>query len=199
MKKCLILNSLLTIVFLSSFAFSQQTTEISAEKKAVISEIIVVTKADVQSKEIVEKMFAQMEAMYPVIMDSLIEKREGLSEAQKAKMKSELVEKNASFTKKFNQKFLGAINFQDYINEVFYPLYDKFFTVEELKQLLAFYKSPVGQKFNSIMPEFSAESVKMAQNYLVPKIDGIVKDIMNEEFDSVEAKKVTPAPKSNQR
>lgn len=192
MKKYLILNSVLTIIFLSSIAFSQQPTEISADKKAVIAEIITVTKADVQSKEIIEKMFAQMEAMYPAIIESLVTKQEGISEAEKTKIKTDLIEKNAAFNKKFNQKFVSAINFQDYINEVFYPLYDKFFTVEELKQLLAFYKSPIGQKFNSITPEFSAESIKMAQNYLLPRIDGIMKELMSEEIGGETKKNLTP-------
>lgn len=198
MKKYLIFSSFLTVIFLSSAVFSQQTTEVSADKKTVISEIIVVTKADVQSKEIIEKMFAQMEAMYPAIIDSIIEKREGISEAEKAKIKNELTEKHAEFSKKFNQKFVAAINFQDYINEVFYPLYDKFFTVEELKQLLAFYKSPIGQKFNSILPEFSGESIKLAQNYLLPRVDGIMKEIMSEELDGGQ-KKNSPAPKPDQK
>lgn len=198
MKKYLILNTFLAIIFLSSIAFSQQETEVSADKKAVIAEIIIVTKADVQSKEIIEKMLAQMETMYPVIIESLIAKQEGMSEAEKSKIKAELIEKNATFNKKFTQKFVGAINFQDYINEVFYPLYDKFFTVEELKQLLAFYKSPIGQKFNSISPEFSAESIKMAQNYLLPRIDGIMKELMTEDF-SVEQKKNPSAPKPDQK
>lgn len=198
MKKYLILNSLLTIIFLSSTAFSQQTTEIAADKKAVISEIIVVTKADVQSKEIIEKMFAQMEEMYPAIINSMLEKQEGISEAEKAKIKNELMERHASFSKKFNQKFVAAISFQDYINEVFYPLYDKFFTVEELKQLLVFYKSPIGQKFNSISPEFSGESMKLAQNYLLPRVDGIMKEIMSEEMGGGQ-KKNPPAPKPVQK
>lgn len=196
MKKYLILlNAFLITVSLTSTIFSQQTKEISPEKKAVIAEIITFTNAEVQTREIMEKMFDQMEAIYPSIIDSMVDQRTEMSDAEKKEFKEALIKKNADFSKRFNQKFIKMINFQEYLNEVFYPLYDKFFTVEELKDLLAFYKTPTGQKFNSITPEFSAESIRLAQIYLIPRIDGLIKEMMDEELPPKNSKGNPPPPK----
>lgn len=193
MKNYLILFAISTIAFLTSTAYSQQASEISAEKKAVIAEIIKITNAEEQTKEVVEKMFEQSEAMYPVLIDSMIESEKNLSAAEKARIKNELVAKTADMQKRFNQKFINSINFPEFLDQVFYSLYDKFFSVEELNDLLAFYKTPTGQKFNSVMPELSAESIRLTQIYLLPKIDGLMKELM-EELKNTGAGKGNPPP-----
>ncbi len=190
MKK-LILHLSLIFIALTSTAFSQ---EISADKKVAIDEIIVVTKAEDNMKKVMSAMFEQMDAMYPSIVESIISTHENLTPTQKEEMKTVLIAKNADFSKKFNQRFLAAIDFPVFVKDVYYPIYDKFFTTQELKDLAAFYKSPTGQKFNTIMPEFSGESMRLTQIYLLPKIDGIMKGIVDDEIKSIELKSSEPPP-----
>jgi hypothetical protein len=57
------------------------------------------------------------------------------------------------------------------------PVYAKNFTHPEVKELITFLKSPVGQKFSSTMPVVFRESMQAAQewvNTLKPKIDARV-------------------------
>ena len=42
-------------------------------------------------------------------------------------------------------------------------LYDKYFTNEEIKGLIAFYESPIGQKTVQVLPALSAESMSRGQ------------------------------------
>lgn len=198
MKKYLILNVFLSLIFLTSSVFSQKTTEISDEKKAVISELLTVIKADVQTKEIMQAMFAQMESMYPNIIDSLVDKETDLTSAQKEQVKKELIDRNRNFNSRFNEKFIKMINFEDYMNQVFYPLYDKFFTTAELNDLIAFYKTPTGQKFITATPQLTGESMKLAQAYLLPRIDGLMKEMMDEDLNHIKSNKKPPAPKNKQ-
>ena len=199
MKKYLILNVFLTFFFLISTVSAQQTTEISAEKKAVIAELLTVIKADMQTKEIMQAMFAQMDAMYPSVVDSMIDGQTDLNAEQKREIKQILIERNSSFNARFNEKFIKIINFQDYMNQVFYPLYDKFFTTEELKDLIAFYKTPTGQKSILTTPQLTGESMKLAQEYLIPQIDGLMKELMDEDLKFAKSNKnQPPAQKKNQ-
>lgn len=195
MKKFLILNFFLSLVFLTSSVFPQQKTEIPEDKKAVISELLTIMKADVQTKEIMQAMFAQMESMYPSIIDSLVDKQTELTAAQKAQVKKELIEKDRNFNSRFNEKFIKMINFEDYMNQVFYPLYDKFFTTAELKDLAAFYKTPTGQKFITATPQITGESMKLAQEYLLPRIDGLMKELMDEDLNYIKSNKNPPPAK----
>ena len=43
------------------------------------------------------------------------------------------------------------------------PLYDKYYTIEDLKALNAFYESAVGQKVLSTLPQITQESMKIGQ------------------------------------
>jgi hypothetical protein len=49
--------------------------------------------------------------------------------------------------------------------ELVYPIYHKFFTLEELKGLLAFYRTPLGRKLLSAMPQLVKESMAAGQKW----------------------------------
>lgn len=188
MKKYSILHAILVTLFLTATAFSQDTNQNSEEKKVVIDEIVKVLKAEEQIQTTMRATVEQMNAMYPNIVDSIVDSNDKIPPAEKAKVKAEMIKRHAGFNKRFNDKMFKAINFQEFTAAVFYPLYDKFFTLEELKDLLTFYKSPTGQKLNSISPQFTAETVKLTQTYLLPKIDGVVKELLDEDLKNAGGK-----------
>ena len=45
------------------------------------------------------------------------------------------------------------------------PLYDKYYTLEDLKAVNGFYQSPAGQKIISTMPQIMQESMKIGQEW----------------------------------
>lgn len=45
------------------------------------------------------------------------------------------------------------------------PIYDKYYTVEDLKAVNAFYESPAGQKVLSTLPQVMQESMKAGQEW----------------------------------
>ena len=67
------------------------------------------------------------------------------------------------------------------VEEVFYPLLDKFFTVAELKDLIAFYKSPTGQKTVSLQPQIYTESTTQINTVLIPAMQKVMKKVTDEE------------------
>jgi len=46
----------------------------------------------------------------------------------------------------------------DSLNELMIPIYDKYLTAEDLKGLLDYYRSPLGQRMLKVMPEVTRES-----------------------------------------
>lgn len=49
-------------------------------------------------------------------------------------------------------------------------LYSRHFTVEELKQIAAYYRTPVGMKSMQLMPQVMAESMAIGQRVTMPRI-----------------------------
>ncbi|WP_244142171.1 DUF2059 domain-containing protein [aff. Roholtiella sp. LEGE 12411] len=45
------------------------------------------------------------------------------------------------------------------------PVYAKYFTNEDIKQMIAFYETPLGKKTISVLPQISQESAEIGQKY----------------------------------
>ena len=45
------------------------------------------------------------------------------------------------------------------------PIYEKHFTHEELKQLIAFYESPIGKKLIKVQPQIMMESMAAGEEW----------------------------------
>jgi uncharacterized protein len=57
----------------------------------------------------------------------------------------------------FFQKFQSKVKVDDLI-EVSIPVYDKYFSKEDITGLIAFYQTPLGQKMNSVLPKVIIET-----------------------------------------
>lgn len=67
-------------------------------------------------------------------------------------------------------------------------LYHKYFTHDEIKELLGFYQSPVGKKAGELAPVMSREGFLIGQRwgrYLAPKLDRRVKERLQREGHTI--------------
>jgi len=175
MKRVLyFLVSCLTILVAGSISVSAQAAEISASKRTLIAEIISVTKADKQLESAMRSAFRQLDESYPQMVSDVIGRSTSdLTPAQKKSITAKLLAQHAQEATLADQLF-RELNFREFIEKTYYPLYDKYFSEAELSDLLQFYKSPTGQKVNEVMPALFADSIKSAQTVLTPKITEII-------------------------
>ena len=61
----------------------------------------------------------------------------------------------------FHEEFVVQESFYPYI----YPLYDKYLSLEELKEINRFYKTPIGQKAISAGAIIAKESIPVGQEW----------------------------------
>lgn len=64
------------------------------------------------------------------------------------------------------------------------PLYARFYTVQEVEQLTAFYKTPLGRKMLATMPQLSAESMAISQRVLIPRVNAVLEKILRAATES---------------
>lgn len=64
----------------------------------------------------------------------------------------------------FWQKFQLKMDTRELLEKII-PLYDKYYTIEDLKAVNAFYESPAGQKVLSTLPQITQESMKIGQEW----------------------------------
>ncbi|MEH2144632.1 DUF2059 domain-containing protein [Nostoc sp.] len=65
---------------------------------------------------------------------------------------------------KFWDTFAAELKIDDMVNELI-PIYNKYFTNEEIKQMIAFYQTPLGQKTITVIPQISQESTAIGTRY----------------------------------
>jgi len=58
------------------------------------------------------------------------------------------------------------------------PLYARNYTVAELKELTAFYRTPLGRKMMALSPRLSAESMAIGQRIVAPRLNGVMQEVM---------------------
>jgi hypothetical protein len=85
------------------------------------------------------------------------------------------------FWDRFEQK-LGS---QELVDQLI-PIYDKYYTQQDLEGLLTFYESPVGQKVLKTMPQVMQESMQIGQVWGQQKAQEVLKEI--EEYRSKQKK-----------
>lgn len=75
-------------------------------------------------------------------------------------MKSQYPDIPASFW----NAFMAEIKLDDMVN-AYIPLYDKYFTNEEIKGMIAFYDTPLGKKALNVLPQIAQDSTEIGIKY----------------------------------
>ena len=86
---------------------------------------------------------------------------------------------------KFWDDFRTEIDPNDLI-EMIIPIYAKHFTHEEIKQLIAFYESPIGKKMIKVQPQIMMESMAAGEEWGKDLAKKIMKKLHEEEMQSEE-------------
>lgn len=194
MKRISQLFCLIVVVTASSLAAMAQDA-VSPAKRKLIAEFIVVSKMDKQMDQVMDVLFATQDLVYASTVKQMLEGRTDMTARQKQELETSMIEKSKAFSAKFRERLPAAVNLAEYLEQSVYPIYDRAFTEKELADLVAFYKSPTGQKVLVAMPQLMAESMEVAQRVLIPKVTKLVDDIIAEEMEGL--KPQWPAPKKN--
>jgi len=134
----------------------------SQTKKESIKELFIVMQQD----SIMDKMF---NSMIPAMMNQM---QSQVPSDSTAKVRSnELMTSLIEVAKEISKKL---------IDEDMVLLYDKYFTQNEIKDYIIFYKSPSGQKFIKATPDLQKDLMMVMMQKYVPEMQEALKDRMEE-------------------
>lgn len=133
-------------------------------------------------RDVVGKMFEQMRKSMPAMM------QQGATAAINADNKLDAAQKTAALAK-MNKELGPAVEaiggifsdptlFDEMMQDTA-ALYARHFTVTELRQIAAFYKSPVGAKMLTSMPQLMNESMQSGQRIVMPRIARIMQKLQS--------------------
>lgn len=213
-RKAVKLFQVFALLLLNSFAVSQAQQpkpevtpkpEVSAEKRALIKEMLELTNSTQNSEAIFNAQFDEMAKQMPDIQwqaISSMDEFKKLTPAQQAELRARVNQSSTRQAQRIKELFLKRIDMKQLVDDITYAVYDKHFTEAELRDLVAFYSSPTGRKVVVETPALFAESIAKAGELISPKVKEIVEETSKDQTNELEAEvqqllktKPKPTPK----
>ncbi len=182
----LLTGLMVCFVVLEAQALGQQT--ITPQKRALIKELLVVTDAVKLAESTSQTMMAQMEQDFPRIMEMLLTQQAAdnqLTDTQRKALLEDSGKSSLRMLKRFQEKALTAINFGELLETVSMELYDKYFTEDELKDMIAFYRTPTGKKTVQVMPKLVNDTMQKSTELVLPRIMSVLDELIKEEIKRI--------------
>ena len=161
------------------------TQAISTEKRALIKELLEITEAGKSVNQIMDMMVRSElpKLVYAVLKDA------PFLDSDRPEIQKQFSETVSGLAVKYRDRVVKKIDANQLIEQVSYPVYDKYFTETELRDIIGFYKSSTGKKAISMMPQILTDSMRLTNEILLPKMSSIMTEIIAEELLNALTKK----------
>jgi len=181
---------LLTCAVIISFAVvASAQQQITPEKRALIKELLEVTGGQKNAQAIIDAILSQNEKNLPKLLSAIYSDDKTLTPDEKTHLQQEFAESFVRISKRLHELFPQRINLAQLVEDISYPIYDKYFTESELRDLITFYSSSTGRKSIELTPKLLVESLEKTSEIIVPKIQQLMKEVMNEELKRLDAQR----------
>jgi len=159
-----------------SFAVAQDAAP-SAQQAAAVKELM--DAMDV--RKMMTASFTEMEKALPQMMraqvTAVINADPTASDEKKKEALAKVEQVLPGAADAVNRMFRDPALIDEMMAEIG-PLYARNYSVGELKQLSAFYRTPLGQKMLALSPRLAAESMAVGQKIVAPRLNGLMLEVM---------------------
>lgn len=175
-------------------ALAQETAQMTPEKRALIKELQELTGGTKGINQLLDVMLAEQERDLPKVLAQLSPKDKNLTPEERAAMEQKVKEATQRAMARLKEVF-QKINYAQVIEDLTASIFDKYFNESELKEWVAFYKSPLGKKTIELMPTIYSESMSKISDAVLPSLQTEMSKVISEETERLEKElKETSAP-----
>jgi hypothetical protein len=164
---------------------------ITPEKKALIKEVLALLNVDNAVGAIANQFMDQFQQSALILIKSDLREwiqAQKVSPAEKKRLEAAMDESAQRILTRLRDEFPKRIDLGEILEIITMEIYDKFFTEAELKDLLAFYKSPTGRKFIAILPQISAEMLPRLEQLMDPPAALLATELLEDEIKRLTGK-----------
>ncbi|MCS0580891.1 DUF2059 domain-containing protein [Massilia pinisoli] len=177
MKKILVAFAV-SLAFVTPLSFAQNAAaapQAAADPAALAAtgELFEAMNYRAVAQGTLEQMRRTMPAMMTQGATAAIDNNPKLNAAEKKNAHEKLNKELPQAVKLFDGVF-GDPSLVDEMLRATAQIYARHFTVDELHQIAAFYKTPVGTKMLATMPQLMAESMQAGQQVVMPRVAAIM-------------------------
>jgi len=155
------------------------------EKQIAIQELLNVLKATATAKAIFTTLIDQYSQ---ALAGDSIERfeKQNTPPSVKQKMKELTADFYVRLSKRLREEVPAKIHYDEVTNRIYQEAYDQYFTEAEIKELIAFYKTPTGQRFLNFGPKFAAAIQEKTQTEISESTMRVTREIVDEEIKALE-------------
>jgi uncharacterized protein len=187
------LAGLIALAFYFIFALpAYAQNEPAAEKKALIKELLTLMNASGNSEAVADQI---MEALQAPVANALSNEMRGwiqerkLPPAEQKRLEAETDESAQRVLTRLRAEIPKRISFGELVEKVGVETYDKYYTVAEVKDLIAFYKTSTGQKFVKILPQLTADLMSGTGKLIEPELTKLMTETLADELMRLKTKR----------
>lgn len=183
------IKKLTFLLLLFAFAFlaeSRAQTPSTTEKQAAIKELLAIFNEDASIEKLMAAFSTQTDEIAKTTIKRMLDEDKTLPSDQRKAVEDLLLNDTTNMFKRYQDKLMSRLNLAQMVEEISTAIYEKHYTLEEIRELTAFYKSPLGRKTLKLTPEIFGESMQILMEKLPPKITEVTKEIekeMRREFE----------------
>lgn len=171
-------------------------TAVDPKQKAAVKELL----HAMDFKQMMGRMAGAMSQNFPQMIEPMLDKfasaDKKLTAEQKAEARKIAMKIQASIAKDIHEIYNDPQVAQEMEN-IMAQMYGKYFTVNEIKAITAFYKSPAGKKAMNVMPQMMQEAMPKIMATMTPKITAMAEKVAKDVVKEVENKAVKDAEKTD--
>jgi len=156
---------------------SEARAEASESKRLLIRELLQLSGGGDAAEEVAKSFLAQIRYVYGSMVEEVLASESDLSAEEKQTLREHLADFDR-FAAKFSAKFEERIDLDAVLDAVYVPLYDRYFTEAELREIVAFYRTPAGRKMISVLPRLMQEGLEATVPLVEPKVMALVGEIL---------------------
>ena len=181
---CFTLTTAFLFVFIPAVNGQETSTPaITPEKRALISEFLDIIQTRKVAMDVYRDMIEQQRKITRDVVTRSMENKpefKELSEENKEKVRKEILANYESTDKRIYEMLEARLDYPTLIENISYQLYDKYFSEQELKDLVGFYRSPAGKKSIEVGPKLFSESMELTRISILPVMNEVI-DLMAKE------------------
>ncbi len=167
----------------------------STEKRSAIQELLTLVGATKTAKTVFVTLIDQYSQALAKNTIENFEKK-NWPPASKEKVKVLTQEFFTQLSQRLREEVPDRLQYEERVGRLYLDLYDQYFTEAEIRELIAFYGSPVGRKFLGLAPSVAGSIQQKAQAEFEAETVAVTKEIVAEELKKLEIKLTAELKKS---
>jgi hypothetical protein len=161
-------------------AFAADRSPVPESKRQLVLDLFELTGGDGCEEQLMGVLLARLEQNQGAVIEQAVAGTSGLSAEEQSELRAQLAGAGG-FLAELRRRLPEQIDLQQQLQQVVLPRYQRHFDPQDLRAMVAFYRTPAGRKAASLLPRIAQDSIREVADAVQPQVLGLVEKIIAEE------------------